>query len=115
MEVVYFDVNHLDTQKLYKWISAVYDITNPTCLTMNSRTDQYTGTGTLSLFDGCGGLMEEWVLGNLWPKNIDFGDLDYTSSDECNVTVTFRYTTVKYTSLCPTGPETCGCVGCVTG
>ena len=109
MEVVYFDVNKTDTQKLYAWIASVYNIMDPTCLKMNSR---YTGTGILTLFDGCGAMMERWTLNSLWPKNIDFGDLDYTSSDECNITVTFRYTSVNYENTCPGIQQPCDCVGC---
>ena len=115
LEVVYFDVNQDDTQVLYTWVSSVYNIQDPLCLNMNSKRSQYSATGWLTLFDGCGTQMETWELGHLWPKKIDFGDLDYTTSDECNITLTLRYSSVTYVSVCPTGPDTCECVGCITG
>ena len=45
----------------------------------------------LELYDGCGGIMESWSLENAWPQSVDFGDLDYSSSEVMLVTVVLRY------------------------
>jgi hypothetical protein len=35
--------------------------------------------------------IEEWQLRNPWIKNVDFGDLDYTSDDILEISLTLRY------------------------
>ena len=36
-------------------------------------------------------VLEEWVLYNAWLKDVKFGDLDYTSDDLLEITMTLRY------------------------
>ena len=36
-------------------------------------------------------VLEEWVLYNAWLKDVKFGDLDYTSDDLVEITMTLRY------------------------
>ena len=40
-------------------------------------------------------VLEEWVLYNAWIKDINFGDLDYSSDDLTEVSLTLRYDFAK--------------------
>jgi len=57
--------------------------------------------------------METWTLGHVWPQAINFGDLDYSSSEEVNVELTLRYSEVRYESgNCGPKFKECGTSGC---
>lgn len=112
---------------LYSWLATVYDFSNPISLYQNSvkgldplavgqnttRGNGYAGVATLNLYDGCGQTLETWTLGNVWPQSINFGELDYSSSEEVTIEVTMRYSEVKYQLNCPDGmPKPCPCPPC---
>jgi hypothetical protein len=110
--VTYIDAAVSALQPLYNWLGSVYNFFNPVTLQMGSSVADYTGTGILILYDGCGTALEQWTLGNLWPQAINWGELDYASSDETNIELTLRYTNVLYQQLCPPySPNPC-CTPC---
>jgi hypothetical protein len=117
MQVTYYDVagtvaGQPSTASIFDWIATVYDITDPTCLKMGNRAD-YEGTGIMRLYDGCGQTIEAWTIEGMWPKSVDFGELDMTSSDECTIQLTLRYRNLQYNSCCPTSAITrCECTPC---
>ena len=43
------------------------------------------------MYSGCGDVMEEWVYSNIWPNNIEWGDLDMSNQDVVTVEMTLRY------------------------
>ncbi len=45
----------------------------------------------LELLDGCGGILEKWKFINVWPQNVEFGDLDMQSSEILTCDLTLRY------------------------
>ena len=51
---------------------------------------------TLNLYDGCGNTLEKWTFENVWPQNIEFGELDMTSSDVVTCDLTLRYDRAYY-------------------
>jgi len=38
-----------------------------------------------------GNALEEWTIENCWPQTVNWGDLDYTSSDTADIEMTLRY------------------------
>ena len=56
------------------------------------------GELAITQINGDGDLVEEWVLINPFIESVDFGDLDYSSDNLSQISVTFRYdhATVKY-------------------
>ena len=56
------------------------------------------GELAITQINGDGDLVEEWVLVNPFIESVDFGDLDYSSDNLSQISVTFRYdhATVKY-------------------
>jgi len=86
---------------LFDWLASVYAFHKPIALPMGSRAQDYSATGLISMYDGCGTLLETWELQKMWPTSINFGDLDYASSDEATIELTLRYSDVIYTPICP--------------
>lgn len=109
--VTYIDVAHEDMLPLWNWLATVYDFTDPINLRQGTRID-WDATGILNMYDGCGTLLERWELKHLWPQSINFGDLDYSSSDTANIELTLRYWDVSYRSFCPPFQPVPCCNGC---
>ena len=100
--VTYYDVavsGGTGNEGLWTWLANVYDYTKPVSLKQNSIRRGYAGVGNLKLYDGCGSPLEQWTMGDCWPQSVNFGELDYSSSEECTIEVTLRYANVAYTSL----------------
>lgn len=118
LSVTYYDVatpgggEGADNSALWQWIVNVYDIGHPDTLSMGSQRSDYSGTGYLYLYDGCGNTLETWVMSGMWPESINFGDLDMASSDDVNIEMTLRYNAVTYTPQCPVKEFIPCCHGC---
>lgn len=112
LTVTYIDVATADVAPLFNWLASVYNFTDPINLEMGATREDYTCTAILKLWDGCGSLMETWEMKDVWPTAINFGDLDYSSSEECTIELTLRYSDVKYTNECPGFQITPCCTGC---
>lgn len=112
INVSYHDVATADIAPLYSWLASVYDFTDPINLHMGSRRSDYTATGVLSMLDGCGQLLERWTMKDVWPTNINWGELDYESSEISSIELTLRYSQVKYEPICPVFPIVACCTPC---
>lgn len=125
--VTYYDVisdQGSSIINLYNWLSTVYEFHDPSELRQSSKRGGegaapagigqggYAGKGTLILYDGSGTAMETWTLGHVWPQAINFGDLDYSSSEEVNVELTLRYSEVTYQAGCGAQFKPCEPTGC---
>ena len=116
--ITYYDVAGSDNIPLWSWLADVYNFLpdggGALPLTQNSKRSCYTGTGICNMYDGCGNGLEEWKLNDCWPQAVNFGELDYGSSEEATIEVTVRYANVAYKNLCGTDPST-NCCGCSPG
>ena len=72
-----------------EWIKKIYDARNGTYLP--SGESDFKRNANLEMYDGCGNLMETWVYENVWPQNVEFGDLDMSTGEIMYVEVTLRY------------------------
>ena len=97
---------------MYRWLTNVFDFTKPTRKYMNSKYSEYAGIVTLTLWDGCGAPLEVWTLSDAWPQAINFGDLDYSSSDTVDIELTLRYSQVTFQHKCPTQAIPLCCAPC---
>lgn len=116
-DVTYLDVSTQDVGNtvLFSWLDSVYQFLNSDAsvtLKQGSRRKDYEGTGYLELFDGCGSSLEFWIMQNCFPTSIKFGELDYSSSEICEIEVTLRYTAVEYTNSCGQDPKEGCCTPC---
>ena len=112
MSVTYYDVATTQAAPLFNWLASVYNFTDPINLNMGSRRSDYAGRALLKMWDGCGQLIEIWEMNDAFPTAINFGDVDYASSDIATIELTMRYSQVRYTPVCPTfGIKSC-CTPC---
>jgi hypothetical protein len=122
MAVSYYDTNSSGTNNLFSWLASVYDFTGAASNNSNGNTQKnlrqaskpidYAATCLLEMFDGCGNSMEKWTLERTWPQSIDFGELDYSSSEEVVIALTLRYAFVTLVRTCPNTPITPKCGDC---
>jgi hypothetical protein len=111
ISITYYDVANSSLQGLMNWVATIYDFTDVVNLRMSEKRG-WAGTGLLMIYDGCGSPLEAWYLGTVWPTSVNFGDLDYASTDFCTVDLTIRYSEVNYVSFCGgVRPVSC-CKGC---
>jgi hypothetical protein len=100
LTVTYYDVANQEMRSLYNWLATVYDFTDPVNLRQAEKRD-WDATGVLNLYDGCGTLLEQWQLNHMWPQAVNFGELDYSSSEIATIELTLRYSDIRYRSYCP--------------
>lgn len=123
MTVTYYDIvsGSEDVTKLYSWLKTIYEFDNPTFLRQSSvRGSESTGAprgwgakATLNLYDGVGTVVETWQLGMVWPTSVNFGDLDYSSSDLVEIELTLRYSEVTFTpGVCMRPLDNCPISNC---
>lgn len=104
INVTYHDVSVREgagNRNLFNWLASVYQFNNKEDRFQGVNANDYAGEGKLTMYDGAGNPMEEWIFQDLWPTSINFGDLDYQSQDICEIALTLRYSGATYKSLCP--------------
>lgn len=122
-EVTYYDVASKDSANaiapLFVWLSTVYNFTNAKSLEQSSLMDpktrgSYTAErGVLTMYDGCGEPIDEFTYLDAWPTSINFGDLDYSSNEECTIVLSLRYRNFEYKTLGQCAPNFAPlCAGC---
>ena len=111
--VTFLDSNKGNGVQVLSWLLAVYDFNEPTSKKMSSKRTGFSGKATLTMYDGCGTVMEIWTLLDAWPQAVNFNDLDYSSSNIADIEMTLRYSQVKYIVGCGgVDPSPC-CEGCL--
>ena len=112
LSVTYYDLAVTEIAPLWTWLTSVYnftlhDSTHPNGgrsfpnYYMGSTLNDYSATAYLVMYDGCGQPLDQWTLNYVWPQSIQFGELDYASSEECTIELTMRYSDAAYSPICP--------------
>jgi hypothetical protein len=91
--VTVMDAQTAEMTPLYEWLAKVYDFTSDPVKTNKEIADSVL---TLQMYDGVGVLMESFILKDCWITQINFGELDYSSSDSVDIELTFRYTELEF-------------------
>jgi len=118
LTTTYFDVQQDEMIDLYKIIASVYDFADPNykpgdpidvskagTIKLRLLVPDYScpncGKSTWGMALSCSAMkpIEEWTLTECWPMSINFGELDYSSSDELTVEITWRYKSAVYKNL----------------
>jgi hypothetical protein len=90
---------------IYRWLQAHYD---PDGENWGYR-DEALVNMSLHLFNGVGEEQEVWELEDCWASMIDWGDLDYSSTELANCSITVEYIRARLTfsakSERPSGPS----------
>lgn len=111
LSVTYVDVQNKEMKPLYDWILSLYDFNSNTELFCTEKAG-WNATAILKMYDGCGNPLEQWSLSNCWPTSVNFGDLDYSSSEEATIELSLRYSSVLYVNHCGETPKG-NCSGCI--
>lgn len=83
---------------VFGWFKRFYD---PCSGTMNTPVDNnFILTGVLELYNGCGDTMETWIYENIYPNNIDWGELNMADSAVLKCNLTLRYTRAYLVNKC---------------
>jgi len=77
------------TNPVIEWIKSIYDTKSGDW--KPSVSSGFKRNCTLEMYDGCGNVIETWTFENAWPQNIEFGELDMSSSDVMTIDLTLRY------------------------
>ena len=75
------------SQKVTQWLRLVHD--DPTG--RMGYAEMYKKNFALKLLDGLGNVVERWNFIGAWPMEVDYGDLDYASSENMVISVNIRY------------------------
>lgn len=116
--LTFYDVASQDMQPCWDWISSVYQLNHDgqTGLAVDQKqgnmVQDYGAKVTLTLLDGCGNPLEVWQLDDVWPQAINFGELDYASSDEATIELTLRYSQCDYEGKCGVAKPSTTCTAC---
>lgn len=106
-QVTYYDIASLQggdvIASLFTWLATVYNFTDPIGLSQSSKQSSptvkggYTASaGVLTMLDGCGNEIDSFEYLDCWPTQMNFGELDYSSNDECTIDITLRYRNFQY-------------------
>jgi phage tail-like protein len=92
--LTWYDVEqHPDvSEALWNWIQLVSNFeagtANAPCV---APPEVYKKDGLLDMLNGCGEPSERWKICNAWPKESNWGNLDYTSTDIATIEVQMRF------------------------
>ena len=132
--VTYYDIGGASAasgmSNLYSWLASVYNFTGTAPVGGAQATNPlqnlqqssdvgdlaskkgYGADASLTLFDGCGTIMENWAMTGAWPQAVNFGELDYSSSEEVTIELTLRYQNAVFTPGCGMDQFKVYCSGC---
>lgn len=75
------------SQFIWEWVNAAVQISEATV----APPSEYKKFGRLEMYDGKGNMTERWKIIHCWPKDTNWNELDYASSDIAMVTVSLRF------------------------
>ena len=73
------------------WLSELYNPESAAWKIGYGGGGKFKKTATLEMYDGCGGVIEKWTLDNVWPNNIEWGELDMSDNMYVTIDLTLRY------------------------
>jgi len=77
---------------VFDWVKRFYDSKNATYnYAAKTNVGNFKKTATISILNGCGCLIEQWTLEGAWPRNIEWGELDYGNSGILTIDMELKY------------------------
>lgn len=87
LELVLYDpIEPSAAQKVMDWLRIVHD----DAVGRMGYAAMYKRNFALKLTDPGGNVVEKWNIIGAWPREVNFGDLDYANSDAVTATITIR-------------------------
>ena len=89
ISLVFYDVqNPVDSSDaIWTWFNNIVNVPN---VTVSAPAD-YKKTCLLEMTDGSGEPVETWALYNTWPIDVNWNELDYTSTEIQTIDVSLKY------------------------
>lgn len=75
------------SEAIWDWLNTVVNIPEVTV----SPPAEYKKTGNLRMLDGAGESIEHWRMFGVWPKEVNWQDLDYTDTEIQTIEAIMRY------------------------
>jgi hypothetical protein len=92
--ITLFDLR-LRTHPVVEWVKKMYNPAQGAFFVPNNganqQKDSFIKECNLSLYDGCGNRMEQWIYEDAWINSANFQSLDMTSSGYLTCEITLRY------------------------
>lgn len=84
-----FDLKKNNGHPVFEWLKKIYDAEQGHYYA--SMDNDFLIDGYLEMLNGCGDVLETWNFENMWPQNIDFGELDMGNSEfvTCDLSIKF--------------------------
>lgn len=77
---------------LLEWIQACYAFGDPSKSgQMSDPVGQCRRDGTLTMYSGTGAILEVWTMYACWVQQSNWGELDYSSTDNARLEATIRF------------------------
>jgi hypothetical protein len=89
INLVLYETKHGEKHPIFNWLKEIYDPNKGTYTASCDGFKKYIAS--LVHYDGCGNVIEIWLFENIWPQNIEFGDVDMASADIITCDLTMRY------------------------
>lgn len=89
IQLTLFDIK-TNRNPIFDWLKRQYDVCNGIA-TWQRPNSFWKRKVELEMYDGCGEVLEKWIIQNAWPNNIEWGDLDMGESGYSTVELTLRY------------------------
>ena len=98
-----YDIKTERFNPVIQWIAKMYNVGEKVSWNSgsNDKNRQFKRECTIDLYDGIGNIVEQWKLENVWPISIDFGDLDFGSSDILTIDLQLRYDRAEFIEVTP--------------
>lgn len=93
---------------IYAWLETVVQFSTANV----AAPADYKALAELNMVDGSGQVSESWTICGTWPKEVNWGDIDYTATEIATIEATMRYD--RATRNCDSAPSpqtlgpTCG-------
>lgn len=88
ISITLYDIANSNTNSVYDYIKKYYNAENGR---FGYSNDLKIPQADLQMYSGCGTIIENWVFENVWPQQIEFGELDMAESGVVTVDLTLRY------------------------
>lgn len=84
----WYDAEQPDSSAaIYDWFKSVVDFSTANV----NPPSQYKSQGNLHMIDGAAAVTENWQICNCWPKEGNWGDLDYSDTEIATIEVVMRF------------------------
>ena len=96
-----YDIKTERFNPVIQWIAKMYKVSEQEVSWNAGGPNNFKRDCSIDLYDGIGNIVEQWRLENVWPISIDFGDLDFGSSEILTIDLQLRYDRAEFMEVTP--------------